>query len=202
MPPGPAPACSSRILALYPHRRTTGRVALDVWGLVPGSFTSFELRRFEPDLGERLDVIVEESVRKYRPAVVVIAARAPGSSLARRALRAAAALGCRAIVMDIAEVQRSLLAPAPRGFDKVAQVVCAFLPELAERARPEKSTAAIEIRRRRAPAWAAAAAALATLVDAWPFEAAALLRGRLPPGSNIPSLIAAAARRADPTNPL
>lgn len=202
MPPAPAPASSSRVLAFYPHRRTTGRVAFDGFGLVPGSFTAFELRRFAPDLGERLDVIVERSVRRFRPALVVVGVTNPRSALAERVVSRAAALGVKTLAINLEDAKRALFRPAPGGFDKVAQVVCSFLPELAKHAHPEGTISAIEIRRRLSPAWTAAAAGLVALCDAAPFSAAALLRGDLPPGSQIHSLIAAAARRTDPERAL
>lgn len=200
MPPPPAPACSSRILAFYPHRRITGRVALDGFGLVPRSFTAFELRRFAPDLGGRLDVIVGRSIRRFRPAIVVVAATNPRSSLARRAFNHATAFGARTLMIDVANCRRTLLTPPPRGFDKLAQVVSAFLPELAGHVQPDGTVRSIEVRRRLAPVWNAAAAAVVALVGHAPGSAAALLRGDLPPNSDIPSLIAAAWRRVHPEN--
>lgn len=206
MPPLPTPACSSRVLAFYPHRRITGRVAVDGYGLVPRSFTAFELRRFAPDLGERLDVLVERSIRRFRPALVVIATATPRSALARRAFTHARALGAHALMIDIARCQHVLLSPsAPPGYDKLGQMVSAFLPELRDRVRSEGplvSTRPIEVRRRLAAAWNAAAAALVALIDHAPESAVEVLRGELPAASEIPSLIAAAARRTDPEHAL
>lgn len=205
MPPLVVPACSSRVLAFFPHRRITGRVAFDGYGLVAHSATRFELRRFAQREEARLDVIVDESVGLYAPALVAIGTNGPTSVLARRAALRAGRLDIPTITIDVRRWLPALLGPKPgAGSDKLATTVTQFLPELRHLVDPRSAygtPSAQVVRRDRSPLWWAAAAGIVALIATRPCSAAALLRGPLPRGSPLPALIAAHARRVHPTPP-
>ena len=163
MPPRIRPAHPRRILAFFPHRRASGRVAIDDGcAVVTQSFAAIELRHPVADREARLELEVGRAIHRFHPALVAIGIdeRRPNDRAAV-VERVACHLGVSHVVIPTQRVAEMLLGDRPpHGYDKLAQAVSHHLPVLAPRVLTEDTTRAASLRRRNASAWRACAAAL------------------------------------------
>jgi len=165
MPPRIIPAHPNRVLAFFPHRRVTGRAALDGPTLVPRSFASLDMRHAHAATDAHLELLVARSIERFRPALVAIGVLGPEPDdvvLARAAERVVRHFGIETVVIDTRLAARLLVdACAAEGYDQLGQAVARHVPELASHVLPAKSEFARNLRRRRSFAWKASVAALA-----------------------------------------
>ncbi len=154
------------MLAFFPHRRITGRTALDGPALVPRSFAALDMRRPHVATDAYLELLVARSIERYRPALVAIGVAGRGTSdleLGRWAAKVVRHFGIDCIFVDV-----SLAAWWTKdtrrgdGFDRLGQRIAVRVPELLSHVLIEKGTnSTFDLRRSRSYAWKAALAALA-----------------------------------------
>lgn len=166
MPPRIIPAHAKRVLAFFPHRRITGRTALDGSGVVPRSFAALDMRHPHVATDAHLEFLVARSIERYRPALVAIGV--PGRDdhdlgLARWAAKVVRHFGIACVFVDVAAAAGTVHSAARiAGYDRLGQLVAARLPELGPRVLVEnRPTSVANLRRTRSFAWKAALAALA-----------------------------------------
>lgn len=178
-----------RIQALLLHPRFAGHATLERWGLVPGAFGTWDLRRAHTpsDRVVLLARLVSEAVRRERPTVSILGLPRRDNERCRRLRRAAKAvlgrLGVPTIEVSVAVGVRLLVG---RGIGRVRgelgeSIVEKFFPELRPclTSRSGRRETDREHARRRyyANAWHAAALAIHHLVQTHPRTAFALSRG-------------------------
>jgi hypothetical protein len=175
-----------RVLAVFPHPRRSGHAVLDSEGLVPAATFGMDLRRVGP-LSARAEAVTRrltESVRAYRPDVIVIVRASRTATIAEMAahvISTARAMPMRALVIEEHALQALFFDRSTTGFDQLGQCVAlTFFPELVPGAITW-GRGGDDKRRPRRPAWKAVAGALAALAEHDPHAVRRLARGRLPP---------------------
>lgn len=192
----------TRLLVFVLNLNNTGHVALDRWGLAPGSFGVFDLHHTQAGRArvERLIARIRRALRRFRPALVVLgvasqAGPAQRDVLAevRRHLRRARV---RVVTRSVDPARRVLC--ATRGRSRKGelgdQIARGFFPELACRV-----VTGIERHVERAFYWRRAIHAVALglheFAERHPRQAFALVRHNV---GDYASLIAEAERRQHP----
>ena len=151
-----------RVLAIFPHRRISGRVVLSRGRVVRGSVAAIEMRPGPHDRLSFLEEKLVQAIEQYAPSVVAIAIdeRRP-SSWTERVVEICRRHAVRAVVVGTqALLERLFRSSVPRGYDKAAQIVAGHLPELRSRVLTRAGSAAAANRRRSAATWRACLAAL------------------------------------------
>lgn len=185
-----------RLLAVYPHGRSTGHALLDEDELVLGATFATNIQRRGPPEA-RLDAIARlvcESTLLYRPDAVVVV-RSPNCAFAERCIETAQAL--RPLhVRDDEELQHLFVPPDAEKYDHLGQSVTrVFCPELA-RGMTSWRRGNESKRRRVRPVWKATAGAIAVMAELRPEAVRAMAREPLPPG--LASLISRSLTRLHP----
>ena len=133
-----APENSARVLAVVPAAQFPGRAVVDLAGLAPKSFATWDLR-FLVRAEERAHLFerhLVRSLRRYRPSILVLGISRfddPISSSYRQKARQLATSRCVPVVELHVAQARELLLGCQRGSrdDALAdKVVAAFFPEL------------------------------------------------------------------------
>lgn len=151
-----------RVLAIFPHRRVSGRVVLSRGRVVRGSVAAIEMRSGPRDRLSFLEEKLVQAIERYAPSVVAVAIdeRRPCSWTERVVEICRRHAVATVVVCTQALIQRLFHRSVPRGYDKVAQIVASHLPELRARVRTTAGSAAAASRRRSAATWRACLAAL------------------------------------------
>lgn len=186
-----------RVLCLFPHPRFSGHAVLDQGGLLRSATFAMRTRRF-PTLEGRLASIetqLHQSIRAYRPDLLVVV-RAGGcasvEATVTRALAAARATGVPLHVAAERELDELFRSPDSALYDQLGQsVTTTFFPELVHGTGSWRRGDS-DVRRRVRPMWKATAGAIVALAEHRPAAVLELARGPLPPG--LASLIERASR--------
>lgn len=147
------------VVAVVPHRRWGGHVAVTAAGVVPGSFCTWNLRD-QADQPATIRRWLAASIARHKPAVVVIGRLRDDSGqrgLLDAAAEAARALGGQVVEKRVDAARLAILGGQRRrkGETLAAAITSRFLPELAA-----DLESGIEHFRYRRHAWNAAALAL------------------------------------------
>ena len=174
------PEDPARVLVIVATSQFSGHAVLDGWGLAPGSFATWDLISFATNEARTRSFKrhLIRSLRRYRPAILVLGVPRFDGSIARalreHATQLATALGMSVVERPVA-LGRRLLLGCLRGSndDALAEhIASGFFPELAGFRRDKQTIQ----RRYRCHAFEAVALALHELVVRSPLSAAVVAK--------------------------
>ena len=204
MPARTPPVDPARVLVIVATSQFSGHAVVDGWGLAPGSFATWDLVSFATNAARTRSFKrhLIRSLRRYRPAVLVLGVPRYDGTRARglreAATQLATALGVSVVERPVAAGRRLLLG-CLRGSNDDAlaeRISTGFFPELAN-FRNDKQTIQ---RRYRSHSFEAVALALHELVARSPLSAAAVARNDAFAMGLFNTALAESARRHFPDN--